>query len=64
MSKEGHEHNRGLAEVHYLIGNAYLYDNKEDCEKKANAEYIKAVNILVSHTKKNGGDKIDFPLPT
>lgn len=29
--KEGHEYNRPLAELHYLIANSFLYENKEGC---------------------------------
>lgn len=29
--KLGHEANRGLAEIHYMIANSFLYDNKEGC---------------------------------
>lgn len=33
--KLGHESNRGLAEIHYMIANSFLYENKEGCEKIA-----------------------------
>lgn len=47
--KIGHESNRGLAEIHYMIANSLLYDNKEGCEVAAVAEFIQAVGILVNH---------------
>lgn len=32
-----------------MIGNAYLYDNKSNCDEKAIAEFILAVRILINH---------------
>jgi hypothetical protein len=43
----GHESNRGLAEIHYMIANSFLYETKEGCERKAIGEFIKSVQIML-----------------
>lgn len=47
--REDAESNRLIAELHFLIGNCFLYDNKTGCENLAIQEFVKAVNILINN---------------
>ncbi len=37
---------RELSESFFLLGNALLYDNKDECESKAIHQYLSAAQIL------------------
>jgi hypothetical protein len=47
--RAGHESDRWLAEVHFMIATSFLYENKEGCEREAIREFIRAVQILLNH---------------
>jgi len=48
-----------------MIANAFLYDNKEGCEKVAIEEFIQAVQILVNNiTNLNTHSGVIYDVPT
>lgn len=48
-----------------MIANAFLYDNKEGCQKVAIEEFIRAVQILVNNiTNLNPNSGVVYEVPT